>query len=722
MDQEFTVTQRSVTADGGKGAPILIVEDSPVQAELLRRALEGAGYKVMVARDGAEGLALARVNHPAAVVSDINMPVMDGYAMCRAIRNDAELRLTPVILLTMLSDPQDVIRGLTAGADAYLTKPYNIPSLVHRIESLLVYPPAPPPPVERRAVEVLLEGNTYHVDANGPRILNLLISTYENAVLQNRELAATQHALEDLNQHLEQRVAEQVAALKANEQRFRALLEHASDLVVVVSATGTITYVSPSVRQLGGFEPDEVLGRNIAEFIHPEDAPGAAAELREITRAPSLMRTMEFRIRRKDGTWYVIETIARNALADPQITGIVLNARDVTERKRTEAGLARTNRALKTLSAGNVALVHATDELKLIERMCCIIVESGGYRMAWVGYAEHDERKTVRPIAHYGQGDTYHLERAQVTWSDDEGGRGPAGTAIRTALPQIVRGTKAGPDYGPWRENAIKLDYDSVSCLPLIAAGSVFGVLCIYAADRDGFDLDECKLLAELAGDLAFGITLLRDRIVHEHSVELLSRSMEGTIRAMAATLEIRDAYTAGHQRRVAELVVAIAGELKLSEDEIRALGLAAIVHDLGKIQVPAEILSKPSRLMPIEYELIKVHPTAGYNILKEIDFPWPIAEIVYQHHERPDGSGYPCGLRGDEMLLGAKILGVADTIEAMISHRPYRAALGIDKALAEIEQGRGRAYDPAVVDACIALFRDKQFTFSDNNTELPLR
>ena len=341
MKPSTSDTQSRRKADGGPEATILIVEDSPVQAELLRRALEGAGYKVIAARDGAEGLALAKANKPAAVVSDINMPVMDGYAMCHAIRGDAELKFTPVILLTMLSDPVDVIRGVNAGADAYLTKPYNIPSLISRIELLLDYPPAPPPPVERRKVEVRLEGETYLVDAHGPRILNLLISTYENAVLQNRELAATQHALEDLNEHLEQRVAEQTAALKSSEQRFRALLEHASDLVVVVAADGTISYISPSINRLGGYEVDDVLGENYIGFVHPEDAPAAAAGYAEILREPDVLHSTEFRFRSKDGSWRVLETVARNALADPLIAGVVMNARDVTERHEAAVVLAR---------------------------------------------------------------------------------------------------------------------------------------------------------------------------------------------------------------------------------------------------------------------------------------------------------------------------------------------------------------------------------------------
>jgi putative nucleotidyltransferase with HDIG domain len=174
----------------------------------------------------------------------------------------------------------------------------------------------------------------------------------------------------------------------------------------------------------------------------------------------------------------------------------------------------------------------------------------------------------------------------------------------------------------------------------------------------------------------------------------------------------MRDPYTAGHQQRVAQLARAIARELGMPEAEIHSLYLASIVHDLGKIHIPAEILSKPGRLSPIEYELIKTHATAGFDLLKAVDFPWPIAQIVSQHHERLDGSGYPHGLAGDEILPHARIMAVADVVEAMASHRPYRPALGIATALAEIEQNQGRLYDPAAVAACLRLFRNRGFVF----------
>ncbi len=198
-----------------------------------------------------------------------------------------------------------------------------------------------------------------------------------------------------------------------------------------------------------------------------------------------------------------------------------------------------------------------------------------------------------------------------------------------------------------------------------------------------------------------------------KESRDRLEKALSGTVQAMSMTIELRDPYTAGHQRRVGRLSDAIARELGLPFPQIEGIRMSGDIHDIGKIYVPAEILSKPGHITEIEYSIIKNHAQAGYEILRTIDFPWPIAEIVHQHHERLDGSGYPAGLTGDKILLEAKILAVADVVEAMSSHRPYRPALGLDAALAEISDQRGVLYDPPVVDACLRLLRERGFTFS---------
>lgn len=195
-------------------------------------------------------------------------------------------------------------------------------------------------------------------------------------------------------------------------------------------------------------------------------------------------------------------------------------------------------------------------------------------------------------------------------------------------------------------------------------------------------------------------------------SLTQLRRTFDETVVALTAMSEKRDPYTSGHQQRVAELACRIAAKMKLSTEEINSIRIAGILHDVGKISIPAEILSKPTRLTDLEMNLMKTHSEAGYEILKGISFPWPVAQIVLQHHERMDGSGYPNGLSGDEILREARIIAVADVVEAMSSHRPYRAALGLPKAMAEIARGRGTSYDSEIVDACTHLIEEDNFSF----------
>lgn len=195
------------------------------------------------------------------------------------------------------------------------------------------------------------------------------------------------------------------------------------------------------------------------------------------------------------------------------------------------------------------------------------------------------------------------------------------------------------------------------------------------------------------------------------YSLKKLRRAVGGTIHAMALTVEKRDPYTAGHQRRATDLARAIGEEIGLSKDTIDGIRMAGVIHDLGKVYVPADILNKPGRLTKDEFMLIKRHPEAGYDIVKYVEFPWPIGQIVLQHHERLNGSGYPHGLKGSEICIEARIIAVADVVESMASHRPYRPALGIDRALEEIQKNRGTFYDPDVVDACVRLFCDKKYS-----------
>lgn len=381
-----------------------------------------------------------------------------------------------------------------------------------------------------------------------------------------------------------------------------------------------------------------------------------------------------------------------------------------------EQSLHHANRALKTLSAGNKTLLHAREERALLEAMCRAAVEKGGYLLAWVGYVQQDEAHTIKPEVWHAVQPGY-VESLLASWQDVALNNGPSGVTVRSGEATICQDLASDPLFAPWRDEAMKYGYRASISLPLHDNGATFATLALYADTPHAFTEDEIALLSEMSEDLSFGIRNLRMRAERDQALqekqqflETIQQGLQDTVQAIAATVEMRDPYTAGHQRRVADLAAAIAGEMGLPHEEIFAIHLAGVVHDLGKISIPAEILSKPARLSEIEYSFIKTHPQSGYDILKDIDFKWPVAEMVLQHHERMDGSGYPQGLQGDAIILGARILAVADVIEAMASHRPYRAGLGIEAALNEIREHRGVSYDADVADAALRLFSENKY------------
>lgn len=500
-------------------------------------------------------------------------------------------------------------------------------------------------------------------------------------------------------------------ALRVSEMRYRRLFEAAQDGILLLnSETAQIEDVNPFLINMLGYSHAEFLGKKIWEIGAFKDTAlnqEAFIELQE----KRFIRYDNLPLIAKDCTRFSVEFVS-NVYDCEGIQVIQCNIRDNTKRHTVEIALRATTRALKMLSESNVALLEAETESILLYEYCRIAVETGGYRMAWVGLAEEGDDKIVKPIAHFGQDDGY-LALSKITWAEGDRGNGPAGRAIRSKTVQFVSNIATDAAMTPWRAEALKRRFHSTIVVPFLLPDGMTACLALYSSKTDIWSTPERKLLQEITADLAFGIAALHTASAKIQYQVSLRESLEQMIKVIADTAEERDSYTAGHQRRVANLCVRIATELGLSEERIHGLNMAASIHDLGKIGIPVEILVKPRRLSSNEFELIKEHPNIGFNIVKDVSFPWPIAKIIVQHHERIDGSGYPVGLKGDDILTESKILSVADVVEAMASHRPYRAALGTEKALSEITAQRGITLDAEAVDACLRIFRYHGYEFA---------
>jgi PAS domain S-box-containing protein/putative nucleotidyltransferase with HDIG domain len=310
----------------------------------------------------------------------------------------------------------------------------------------------------------------------------------------------------------------------------------------------------------------------------------------------------------------------------------------------------------------------------------------------------------------------------------------PLGTVAIDAEGIIKFWNKAAEQITGWREDEVlgrsikvlaeeggeareevrrrTLHGETVISLPVSAAKKDGSLMQISFSAAPMFDA-KSRIVGTIA--ILYDITeKMKLEAALKASLEKMHRVVDETVEALASAVETRDLYTASHQKRVASLACAIAEGMGGIEDgQMKGLNTSAILHDIGKLYVPFELLNKPGHLKDMEFALIKNHPQAGYHILENIEFPWPVAKIVQQHHERLDGSGYPAGLKGGSILLEARIIAIADVVEAMSSHRPYRPEKGIKAALQEISKGRGSLYDPKAVDVCIALF-EKGFTLPD--------
>jgi PAS domain S-box-containing protein len=441
------------------------------------------------------------------------------------------------------------------------------------------------------------------------------------------------------------------------EKKYRGIVENILDVYYRSDKDGRLIMISPSGLSLLGYESEtDAVGKDIAQtfFIDPRDGKNFLSVL----NAKGFVKDYEIILKHRNGTMIPVSTSSRFYRDDRgNILGIEGIFRDIRERRQAEKALKESNEKYKQL------FEMISDALFLIDNETGKILEVNASASSLYGFT-YEELLKLR-----------HTDLS--------------------AEPEKTRKvTLAGETFVPVRWHRKK---DGTVFPVEIGARHIVweGRMAHIAAIRDITDR-------------------LRFAKAERENFAKLRKALGATVKAIAITVETRDPYTAGHQRRVADLARSIATELKLSRYQIDGIRMASQIHDIGKISVPSEILSKPSKLTDTEFALIKCHPQAGYDILKDIKFPWPVARIVLEHHEHLDGSGYPNKLTGKNLLMESKILTVADVVEALSSHRPYRPSMGIEAALDEILKKSGVVYDPDAVNACVKLFREKGYKLKE--------
>jgi PAS domain S-box-containing protein/putative nucleotidyltransferase with HDIG domain len=493
--------------------------------------------------------------------------------------------------------------------------------------------------------------------------------------------------------------------LEAAAKKWRVTFDAITDGICLLDQDQKILQCNQAMAELAGRPSGELLGCSCQEAL---SGPGASIENCPV---PAMFQSKqrESRIVPRNGNWLQV-TADPIFNRDGDVDGAVQIIADITERQQAHDKITDLNILLKTIAEINEGLLRVRTEPDLFKNICISLTRVPKFKFTWIGLLQPDSHE-IKVVAHAGHEEGY-LSTMQIAWDNTKWGQGPINEAIRTCMPVVIEDMEADPRSALWREEASKRGYRSNVSLPLVYQQEIIGVLKVYSGETHAFGPEELEFLVQVAGDVVVGVKSLRMEQELIASLIQLQIILQQTVEAIGTIAELRDPYTAGHQRRVTRLACALAEEMGLDSNRIEGLKIAGLLHDLGKITIAAEILSRPGKLSPSELSLIRTHAEASYEILKNISFPWPVAEICRQHHERLDGSGYPQGLKENDILLEAKIMAVADVVEAMASHRPYRPSLGIEKALEEITKNKGVLYDARIVEACVKLFSEKDFKF----------
>jgi PAS domain S-box-containing protein len=612
---------------------VLIVDDNSTNLYMLKSILEEERLDVIAAENGKEALERALADPPDLIVSDILMPVMDGYTLCRQCKSDEHLKQIPFIFYTATyTEPKDEMFALSLGADRFILKPQEPEILLNLLK------------------EYIEGGNPVKLAPPKPLGDEMEFFRGHNEILF-RKLEKKMLDLEIANQQL-----------KESEKKYRDLFDFLPIPVYEMDFEANIISANRSVYEtFRGSEEDLKKGFKAWQLLSPEAIDKSSKNIERLLKGEQLGGT-EYTLKRLDGSVFpgiVISSVIYSHGKPVGLRGAIV---DITQRKQQEEELLRTNTLL------DLIIENIPDMIFLKDAGDLRFVRFNRAGEALLGHSRSD-------LLGKNDYDLFPKEQADFFTEKDR---------------EVLRGKEL-------------MDIPEEPIQTGNRGERTLHTKKVPILDANG----EPEYLLGISEDITERKQMETER---QQNYERLRKTLEATVHAIAVTVETRDPYTAGHQRRVADLSKTIASEMGLATDQIDGIYMASKIHDIGKISVPAEILSKPTKLTHTEFSLIKVHAQSGYEILKDIEFPWPIARMVLEHHERMDGSGYPRNLKGEEILIEARILAVADVVEAMASYRPYRPGLGIDVALAEIEKNRGIFYDDAVADACLRLFREKGF------------
>lgn len=481
--------------------------------------------------------------------------------------------------------------------------------------------------------------------------------------------------------------------------------------------SGIIIDCNPAAEALVGLERTQILGRRLDEFVPSHERARVQHELERKSPEPERYENFHLLAADRREIPVVVSTSGVIRLGG-QMLAAICEFQDVSVQQQQAHQLATRQWALSAYGAAAVALGHHHSASGLFTAICEAIVTEPMYLFAWVAVANDDPEKTIQLVAEAGPMAGL-MDGIELSWSEVHHlGSGPTAIAIRTQILQTVDDTEDGVLLNSWGERVRSYGVRSVAAIPFrMGDGQQRAALVVSARRANAFEAEALSVFTHLAAQLEHGVRAIEQQkqlyAERQHSLDAerrITEAMSRMIESMSHAMEMRDLYTAGHQNRVADLAVAIATEMGWSSERIAGLHLAGQVHDIGKMSIPSEILTKPGRLTRTERSLLQEHSENGYNILKGIPFPWPIATVVHQHHEKLDGSGYPLGLKGDEIIPEARIMIVADMFEAMISHRPYRAGMPVETVLAQLESEAGTQLDAEVVAVCARLCREGCF------------